>query len=178
GTLRTMPTDLLDAHAGLLPINLLLKKICHRALTRLCSLPPTNPVASQVMKYHCRPATKHLTNSQHLLRIFKIDPSALEDIPAASKPPGYQLPIDIVIADSKEQSIEDEQKDKASIKIFTDGSSQNGFVGGAAVMYYPRDGTIHEPSRILRHRLGTDKEYSVWDAEVAGGLMALWLLRG
>jgi len=45
-------------------------------------------------------------------------------------------------------------------------------------MYYPRGNLIDGPSRILRHRLGTDKEYSVWDAEAVGGLMALWLLRG
>ncbi|KAF8799851.1 hypothetical protein BYT27DRAFT_7030218, partial [Phlegmacium glaucopus] len=178
GTLRTTPTDLLDAHAGLLPIDLCLKKICHRALIRICSLPSTNPVAMQVMRYHCRPAKKHLTNIQYLLQIFGTDPSLLEDIPAAAKPPGYRLPIDTVITESKEESIENESRDDANIRIYTDGSSQNGYVGAAAVMYYPRNGIISEPSRILRYRLGTDEEYSVWDAEAVGGLMALWLLRG
>ena len=32
GTLRSAPTDLLDAHAGLLPMELALRKACHRAL--------------------------------------------------------------------------------------------------------------------------------------------------
>ncbi|KAF8804315.1 hypothetical protein BYT27DRAFT_7259301 [Phlegmacium glaucopus] len=91
---------------------------------------------------------------------------------------GYRLPIDIVIAESKEESIEKESRDDANIRIYTDGSSQNGYVGAAAVMYYPRNGIISEPSRILRYRLGTDEEYSVWDVEAVGGLMALWLLRG
>jgi hypothetical protein len=31
GALRTTPTDLLDPHAGLLPMELLLKKICHHS---------------------------------------------------------------------------------------------------------------------------------------------------
>ncbi|KAF8808247.1 hypothetical protein BYT27DRAFT_7027512, partial [Phlegmacium glaucopus] len=178
GALRTTPTDLLDAHAGLLPIDLLLKKICHRALTRICSLSSINPVALQAVKYHERPVKRHITNIQHLLKLFGINPSTLEDIPAATKPPSYRLPIDITIASSKEESIEEESKDEANIRIYTDGSSQNGFVGAAAVMYYPRNGIIYEPSRILRYHLGTDEEYSVWDAEAVGGLMALWLLRG
>ena len=45
-------------------------------------------------------------------------------------------------------------------------------------MYYPRNSVIQEPSRILRYHLGTEKEYSVWDVETVGGMMALWLLRG
>ncbi|KAF8807109.1 hypothetical protein BYT27DRAFT_7099039, partial [Phlegmacium glaucopus] len=178
GTLRTTPNDLLDAHAGLLPTDLMLKKICHQALTRICALPPTNPAALQALKYHDRPARKHLTNIQHLLKIFGIDPSVMEDIPAAAKPPSYKLPIDIVIANSKEESIEEEARDDATIRIYTDSSSQNGFVGTAAVMYHPRNRVILEPSKVLRYRLGTDEEYSVWDVEAAGGLMALWLLRG
>ncbi|KAF8815585.1 hypothetical protein BYT27DRAFT_7017509, partial [Phlegmacium glaucopus] len=132
----------------------------------------------QAVKYYERPAKRHITNIQHLLKLFQINPSSLEDIPAVTKLPSYRLPIDIIIANSKEESIEEESKDDANIRIYTDGSSQNRFVGAAAVMYYPRNGTINAPSRILRYRLGTDEEYSVWDAEVAGGLLALWMLRG
>ncbi|KAF8815872.1 hypothetical protein BYT27DRAFT_7010237, partial [Phlegmacium glaucopus] len=178
GAFHTTPTDVLDAHAGLLPMDLLLKKICHWALICICSLSPTNPVVIQAVNYHCRLARKHLTNIQHLLKLFRLDPTTIEDIPLAVKPPSYKLPIDTVIANSKEESIADELADRATIRIYTDGSSQNSFVGAAAVMYYPTNGIINEPARILRYRLGTDKEYSVWDAEVVGGLMALWLLQG
>jgi len=178
GTLRTTPNNLLDAHSGLLPADLMLKNICHRALTRLCTLPLTNPVASQIETYHNQLASRHPTNIQHLFKIFRINPITLETIPATAKPPNYRLPIDMLITDSKEESIEDEPKDKVNIRIYTDGSSQNGFVGAAAVMYYPRNGALNKSPRILQHQLGTDKEYSVWDAEAVGGLMALWLLRG
>jgi len=78
GTLRTTSTNLLDAHVGLLPTNLLLKKICHRALTSICSLPSFNPVALQATRYFERPANRHLRNIQHLIKIFRIDPSTLE----------------------------------------------------------------------------------------------------
>ena len=177
GALRTSPTDLLDAHSGLLPMNLLLKKICHRSMVRICTLPQTNPVASQAVKYFYKPAKKHQTNIQKLISLFEIDPSTYETIPAASRPPVFHLPFDIAIADSKEEAIEEEARDNANIRIYTDGSSQNGSVGAAAVLYYAQNGTINNPTRVLRCCLGPDTKYSVWDAEVVGGMLAIWLIR-
>ncbi|KAF8800974.1 hypothetical protein BYT27DRAFT_7027242, partial [Phlegmacium glaucopus] len=178
GAFHTTPTDILDAHAGLLPMDLLLKKICHQALTCICSLSPTNPVVIRAINYYCRLARKHLMNIQHLLKLFRLDPTTIEDIPSAAKPPSYKLPIDTVIANSKEESLVDELADRATIRIYTNGSGQNGFIGAAAVMYYPMNGIINEPARILQYRLGTDEECSVWDMEAVGGLMDLWLLWG
>ena len=43
GTMRSAPTDLLDAHSGLLPMDLALRKACHRALLRTLSLPESHP---------------------------------------------------------------------------------------------------------------------------------------
>jgi len=37
GRMKSTPTDLLDVHAGLLPIELTLLCICHRAAVRLCT---------------------------------------------------------------------------------------------------------------------------------------------
>ena len=42
GALRTMATDILDLHAGILLVNLFLRKICHQVATRLASLPPAH----------------------------------------------------------------------------------------------------------------------------------------
>jgi hypothetical protein len=42
GALRTTPTDMLDTHAGTLPIELMLLKTCHRATTRICTLAQTH----------------------------------------------------------------------------------------------------------------------------------------
>ena len=131
GVLRTSPTDLLDAHSGLLPMGLLLKKICHRSITRICTLPPTNPVSLQAAEYFHNPVKKHQTNIQKLVNLFKTDPELHKTIPAVSRPPVYRLPFDVVIADSKEEAIEEEARDPANIRIYTDGSSQNGSVGAA-----------------------------------------------
>jgi len=96
GAFCTTPTDLLDAHAGLLQMKLLLKKICHQAATHICSLPLTNPVAIQAQAYHDCPASKHPTNIQCLLKIFNLDPLAIEKIQASTKPPNHRLPIDTI----------------------------------------------------------------------------------
>jgi hypothetical protein len=83
GALRTSPTDLLDAHfdlldahLGLLPMDLLLKKMCYRSMIRICTLPPTNPVSHQAVKYFVTPARTHKTNIQKLNEIFDIDPTS------------------------------------------------------------------------------------------------------
>src|SRR5882672_7793782 len=46
GALRTTATDALDAHANLLPMDLLLHKICHRAAIRMASLPHTHLISA------------------------------------------------------------------------------------------------------------------------------------
>jgi hypothetical protein len=42
GALRSTPTDLLDAHTGILPMELALLKNCHRAAVRILMLPETH----------------------------------------------------------------------------------------------------------------------------------------
>lgn len=84
--------------------------------------------------------------------------------------------MDILIADSKEEAMEQEAIDAASIKIFTDGSSQNGFVGASAMLYYPQKGILINLTRIMQCQLGLDTKYSAWEAEAAGVVMALWAL--
>ncbi|KXN82217.1 hypothetical protein AN958_02595 [Leucoagaricus sp. SymC.cos] len=46
GALRTMPNDILDAHAGLTPVELMLNKICHCNVLRTYTLSATNPVST------------------------------------------------------------------------------------------------------------------------------------
>ena len=48
GGLRTTPTDLLDAHAGILPLELALSKACHRAMVQMLTLPEAHPLSQIV----------------------------------------------------------------------------------------------------------------------------------
>src|SRR5882724_9203756 len=45
GALRTTATDVLDMHANLLPVNLLLHTVCHRLAGWLASLPSSHPLS-------------------------------------------------------------------------------------------------------------------------------------
>ncbi|CAA7260102.1 unnamed protein product [Cyclocybe aegerita] len=44
GGLRTTPNELVDAHSNLMPIDLALLKICHRATVRMLTLPKSHPL--------------------------------------------------------------------------------------------------------------------------------------
>ena len=48
GGLRTTAGDVLDVHAYILPIDLLLNKILYRATLHLSSLPKTHPLHTQI----------------------------------------------------------------------------------------------------------------------------------
>ena len=52
GGMKSTPTDLLDAHAGLFPIKLTLLHICHRAAVQLCTLPAMHPLHPLVKATH------------------------------------------------------------------------------------------------------------------------------
>jgi hypothetical protein len=78
GALRTTASDTLDAHANLLPIDLLMEKICHRALIRICSLPDTHPLREVVHSYYNNPSRRQPTPLQNLLRIFDINPEQIK----------------------------------------------------------------------------------------------------
>jgi len=172
GALCTTPTDLLDPHAGLLPMELLLKKICHRSALRLCSLGPENPASRLTAKYTNQPATRHITSIQHHCQLFKLNPSKIEKIPAALrlKEPKYSAEP----AKTKTQAIIDETQDNAPLRAYTDGSRVDGMVGAAAVLFKHGEANPHATARL---QLGNDKEHTVAEAELVGGILALSLIR-
>lgn len=74
GALHTTPTDFLDAHAGLLPIELALPKATHRATVRMLSLPPTHPLATIVDAIKANPnsSQRHASPLENLIKGFKL----------------------------------------------------------------------------------------------------------
>ena len=48
GALRTSASDVMEAHANMLPLELMLNKVCHRATLRLAALPETHPLFKPV----------------------------------------------------------------------------------------------------------------------------------
>ena len=60
GAMCTTATDIMTAHADLLPFPLLIDELCQRATVRTCILPVSHPLAPQVrsvaahyVKHHC-----------------------------------------------------------------------------------------------------------------------------
>jgi len=85
GALRTTPTDLLDAHAGLLPMELVLSKACHRAAVRILTLPNTHPLYRITSTARRRPPRKHLAPLDHTLATRELSIEKEDQDPADYK---------------------------------------------------------------------------------------------
>jgi hypothetical protein len=108
GSLRTTPTDLLDAHAGILPADLMLKKVCHRSMVRLLTLPESHPLHAIIEKSKRSRATSNLDPIDMLLRLFSLKKTRLETIVPAKCLPRLTLRIKTTIPATREVSIQNE----------------------------------------------------------------------
>ena len=81
GGYRTSPTDTLDAHAALLPIDLKIEKVCHDAITRIATLPQEHPLHKLIRKSAKRQTKRHRSPLYTLTSIFGIEPDKMERIP-------------------------------------------------------------------------------------------------
>ena len=174
GSLRTTPTDLLDAHAGVLPLELALSKACHRAAVRLLTLPKTHPLFQPLKQARRVPPRKHKSPMDSLLATFGLHKARMEVISPATEDPRRIMRFRTIIPESRECSIEEEDQDKADFKVFSDGSGQEGGVGAAAVIY--KKGRSR-PLRHLKSYLGPLTEHNSFEGEAVGGLLACWLIR-
>lgn len=75
GAMRTSATDIIEAHANLLPTPLILQNACHRAILRIAALPNTHPLHAPVRKAASRYVTAHRTSLHRLTHRFDISPN-------------------------------------------------------------------------------------------------------
>ncbi|KAJ3572025.1 hypothetical protein NP233_g3370 [Leucocoprinus birnbaumii] len=177
GGLKSTPNDILDAHAGLTPLHLLLDKICYRNMVRICTLPPNNPltrVARRCAAEQPNSPRRHLTNLHILIQRYNLFPSTIETIRPPSFTSADPLPMTTEVADSREESMQHERDDTSKYKIYSDGSNQNGRVGAAAVLVV--EGNTDE-ARVLKYHLGSAKEHTSYEAEAVGAVLAMKLAR-
>ena len=173
GGLRSSATDSLNAHAHLLPAALMVRKWCHRALTRMAALPKDHPLYKHINHRRTGKIKKHKGPLHHLLRWFKPNVSAIEKIPATARSPTKtgKIPLIISIAESREESIKETESAPEEIQIYTDGSALEGKVGAAAVLFIKGRHT-----QTLHYHLGSDAEHTVHEAELVGLLLGLHML--
>jgi ribonuclease HI/endonuclease/exonuclease/phosphatase family metal-dependent hydrolase len=174
GALRSSPTDLVDIHAGILPIELTILKVCHRAIARMLTLSHSHPLHRAIEHARLNPPSKHLSQLDLLLKVFRLHNLRMETITPFPLLVRNKAKFTTTKAASRKESIAAEIMDDADFKIFTDGSGIGGEIGAAAILY--RKGR-RTPVRSLKAYLGHSSDHNTYEAEVVGILLATWLIR-
>ena len=174
GGLRTSPTDALDAHAHVLPLHLEIEKHLFRAAIRIATLSPQHPLHKPAKSCANRKIKRHRSPLHELMQIFDIKPNLLETITTTGGNPAtrHKRPFKMDTASSKEASVKADEEGKETIKVYLDGSAQNGKVGAAAVLIRPGKET-----RKLHYHLGTTDQHTVFEAELVGLILGLHLIK-
>ena len=174
GGFRTSPLDALNAHAALLPMHLRIGKVKYRMAVRMASLPPAHPLHKHLRAAFRRRVRRHKGPLHSVAKSLQLDPDAIETIPVAKVNPAHRgdLPFQISIAQTKEQSKREDGHAKEEIKVYTDGSIHNGQVGAAAVLF--RKG---KRGRTMWYHLGAAEDHTIYEAEMVGLLMGMQLIR-
>ena len=73
GTLRTTANDILDMHAGIWPVEVMLRWLCHRVVTRLATLPETHPLSRIFPRRAGRYIKTHRSPLHELRRLIQAD---------------------------------------------------------------------------------------------------------
>jgi len=174
GALRTTAGDTLEAHANLLPIDLLFDKVIFRAAMRLASLPPTHPLHSHVRRAAKQYVKRHRSPLHHLFNINNIKPTTIETILPTRRRPGHSPAFTTSIPPNKTEALAEATHihDTTTFTIYCDGSGYEGGIGAAAVLFTNSTETKH-----LTFHLGSDKEHTVYEGELVGILLALQLIK-
>jgi ribonuclease HI/exonuclease III len=174
GGLRTSPTDSIDALAFLLPFALTIDTWCYRAALRLASLPDKHPLRKPVNICAKSAVKKHLSPLHNLLRSLDANISEIDTKPTKTHNPSKPLlpPFTVSIPPDKESSKREAQTNSDEIQVFSDGSIMDDKVGAAAILTRPNK--VH---RTLHLHLGKSSEYTIYDAELAGLLLGIHLIK-
>jgi ribonuclease HI len=174
GALRTSPTDTLDACAFTILATQLIKKWCFKAVMRLATIPPEHPLFKLVRTSTNCNVIKHKSPLHNLMHIFKLDPLTTSKVMLAVRNPmdHSRLPLQISIANNKEESIIEAANATETIKVFSDRSEINDKVGAAALLLRPG-----KPQRTLHYHLGSNAKHTVQEVELVGLLLGIHLIK-
>jgi hypothetical protein len=150
GAMRTTPTDLLDAHADLLPFELLVDKKCHAAALRLATLPASHPLHYHISEAAITPFAKSSKSPiHHLMFAYDISPERLETIQPVRQGPKWEPSLHITIDPNKAAATLSQKRNRDRIQVYSDGSAIDGGVGAVAILLHNG-----RPKAVLRKYLG------------------------
>ena len=173
GAMRTSPGDAVTVHANLTPIGILIKNASLKNYARMASRPSDHPISPLILRMVKQRTKKHQSSLHHLANIARFRPEEMEKMPAARQRPGTAPNFTTFIAESKEESIEnDNELFPINRMIYTDGSGYKGAIGAAAVSYVNGTKTAE-----LRYQLGPDTRHTVFEGELVAIILGLHLSR-
>ncbi|KAL7280517.1 hypothetical protein ACG7TL_005449 [Trametes sanguinea] len=177
GALRSAPTDALEAHARLLPFDLLVDKLCHRAAVRLCALPDSHPLAPHVRRAGAPFVKSHRSALHELLDAYRLwpDHKTMEGIQVTRLHPRWQPRHRVHILDNRDKAAAEDEAwgMHRAYRVYTDGSDFKGGVGAAALLYVPG----RAQPKVLQLHLGPSSQHTVYEAELVVILLGMELLR-
>src|SRR6266481_2044876 len=171
--LHTLATDVMEVHAYLWPVELMLHRRCHRATLWLAALPDMHPLYKPLWVAACRDIKRYRLTLHQLLHVYGINPNDYKTISVDNRAPNRWSGPQTQIAGSWEESREDDLRDDAELCAYADGSGMDGKAGAAAVLYW-RGCEV----KLLRYCLGSLERYTTYEAEIVGVILALHLIQG
>ncbi|KAF8806352.1 hypothetical protein BYT27DRAFT_7030169, partial [Phlegmacium glaucopus] len=171
GSLRTTPTDLLLAHADMIPMHQLIQTHSQASALRLATIGADHPLYKQVQKAAKSYPKTHPSPLHGILYSGRIKPRQMEFINPKPKHPNWASKIETRIAGNKEEARREDREEDADIRIYSDGSGKDGEIGAAAIMRFG-----FRPKKIARYHLGSINKHTVFEAECVGQLLGLHLL--
>lgn len=170
--MRTTAGDVAEVHAGMIPIQALLNKIGHRAIVRIATLSEKHPLYIPFKKTSSRMVKRYPTQLHYLANYFGIKIGTIETIETNRKPRIENHKPRITILGDRDKAIDFHKSLTADTLIYCDGSALEGEVGASA--------TIHRRGykKTLKYRLGSEREHTVYEAELIGIYLGVHLLRG
>jgi len=171
--LHSTATGTLDLHVDVLPVEILLHKICYQAMLWLAMLPAAHPLQPLVHKCAKHYIKARCSPLHELAHIFDITPQEMETISVHGFLPSHQVKSVSTIHRMAEESVNHERNCCSEAKLFSDGSGMDGGAGAAAVLVV--EGC--DP-KILKYHLGSLEDHTTFEVEAVGLSLVLHLLSG
>ncbi|OJA13431.1 hypothetical protein AZE42_10755 [Rhizopogon vesiculosus] len=160
--MKTLATDLLDAHANALPFQQPLRKTLMHT-----------PTYSLFNSYYARQITPSTEESaQRTTHASDINPHDTETITPIRHYSKWEPDITTQVAQSPEEAIIEDTIAQEGLRVYSDGPAVDGGVGGAAVLMRG-DVVVREK----RFHLGSGEKHTVYERELVGMILMIDLLR-